>query len=377
MASSDDTSRRPHDQAFKAIFSHRRMIEDALRGYAVRPAGPLHPRTLAALDFETLERLPTEWIGDGFRRRQGDQAWRLRFRWARDWAASGGCLLILAEFQSRPDPDMALRMAGYVLGLQRELSAAGVMRPGGPLPPVFPLVVYNGPRRWTAPTELSSLAWPELGAGAPEDIADARQASGDLAAFQLRHAYFVLDFESCRGDDPRPGNAMSALICMEGARNEAELVGWLKALASLADRGLARTILEWALRRLGITGAKAEEMRAMASLDEFHSQLEERVKGWTEKWLEQGRAEGVEQGRAQGVEQGLAQGMEQGLAAQRAALRRQAALRFGPRAEVLHPLLERVDSPARLADVGEWLMVDTLEQLVAKVEAMLAEAHQR
>ena len=144
------------------------------------------------------------------------------------------------------------------------------------------------------------------------------------------------------GADPRPGNAMSALIGMEGARNEAELVAWLKALA-----GLARTMLQWALRRLGITGAKAEEMRAMASLGEFHSQFEERVKGWTEKWLEQGRA----------------QGMERGLAAQRRALGRQAALRFGAGAEVLHPLLERVDSPARLADVGDWLMVDTLEQL--------------
>ena len=87
------------------------MIEDALRGYAVRPGGPLHPRTVATLDFDTLERLPTEWTGDGFRRRQGDQAWRLRFRWAQDWAALGGCLLILAEFQSRPDLDVALRMA--------------------------------------------------------------------------------------------------------------------------------------------------------------------------------------------------------------------------------------------------------------------------
>ncbi len=119
----------------------------------------------------------------------------------------------------------------------------------------------------------------------------------------------------------------------------------------------------------------------MASLDEFHSQFEERVKGWTEKWLEQGRAQGVaqgmEQGLAQGMEQGRAQGVEQGLAAQRTALRRQAALRFGAGAEALHPLLERVDSPARLADVGEWLMVDTVEQLVAKVEAMLAEADLR
>ena len=52
-----DSDRLPHDPAFKAIFSHPRMIADALRGYAVQPDGPLDPRTVAALDFSTLEKL--------------------------------------------------------------------------------------------------------------------------------------------------------------------------------------------------------------------------------------------------------------------------------------------------------------------------------
>ena len=369
MASPTDHTRRPHDQAFKAIYSHPRMIEDALRGYAVRPRGPLHPRTVAALDFSTLGRLPSEWIGEGFRRRQGDQAWRVRFRWARDWTDPGGYLLILVEFQSGPDPNMASRMAGYAAALYRELETAGVVRPGGRRPPVFSLVIHNGRRPWTASTELSALVAtpaPPAGAVSPEDEEDARQAARDLAAFQLRHAYFPLDFETYREDDWRPGNAVSALIGLEGARSEAELLAPLGTLPELGDPGLARTMLDWALWRQGVAGARAEELRTMASLDNFHSRLEENVKIWAEERRAEGRAEGVERGRAEGVERGRAEG----LAAQRMALKRQAALRFGAPAQVLEPLLERIDSPMRLADVGEWLIVDTLDQLVAKVRAV-------
>ena len=121
---------------------------------------------------------------------------------------------------------MASRMAGYAAALYRELETAGVVRPAGPRPPVFSLVIHNGRRRWRAATELSALvAAPALPAGAvaPEDAEDARRAAQDLAAFQLRHAYYPLDFESCREDDLLAGNAVSALIGMEGAQGAAQL----------------------------------------------------------------------------------------------------------------------------------------------------------
>ena len=101
----------------------------------------------------------------------------------------------------------------------------------------------------------------------------------------------------------------------------------------------------------------------MASLDEFRSQLEETAKGWTEQLLAQGRAEGVEQGRAEGV------------AVQRASLRRQAKLRFGASAGRLDPFLDRVGSSAKLSEISAWLMVDTIDQLAAKVEVAAAEDH--
>ena len=79
--------------------------------------------------------------------------------------------------------------------------------------------------------------------------------------------------------------------------------------------GSAARMLNWTLRRMVVDKETAEEVRSMAGLDEFYSQLDERVQGWTEEWVEQGRAEAV--------------------AAQREGLRRQASLRFGASAGLL------------------------------------------
>ena len=117
----------------------------------------------------------------------------------------------------------------------------------------------------------------------------------------------------------------------------------------------------------------------MASLDEFRSQLEERARGWTEQLLAQGREEGMEQGIEQGVERGRAEGVQEGraegVAAQRATLRRQAALRFGAAAERLDPFLARIDSLAKLAEISVWVMTDTIDQFAAKVEAAAEDGH--
>ena len=107
----------------------------------------------------------------------------------------------------------------------------------------------------------------------------------------------------------------------------------------------------------------------MASLDDFHSQLDETVKGWTEQLL----AEGVEQGIEQGIEKGIEQGIERGRAeGERTVLRRQLARRFGPAAEPLYPLIDQVQSASKLAEVGEWLLADTIEQLIVKIEDAIA-----
>ena len=375
MAQQDNSERLPHDPAFKAICSHPRMIADALRGYAVKPNGPLDPRTVAALDFCSLQKLPAEWVREDFHKRLGDQVWGVRFRWARDWDDPGGYLLLLVEFQSQQRRNMPLRMAGYAAQLYEELEVLRVVRPGESRPPIFPMLIHNGPRRWTAPTKLSdmvALPPPLPAAVRPEDAQAARVAANDLREFQLNYGCWLLDFDRYREDDPDADNGMSLLIGVDSAANPARLARPLKLLRDLPERELAGKILDWGLRRLGVDEETAEEMKRMANVEErFYSQLDVRVREWTQQWL----AEGREEGRTEGIETGIERGRAEAVAAQREELRRQAALRFGPSARLLDAPLDGVASAAKLAEIGVWLMVDTVEQLIAKIKAVAADEH--
>ena len=77
-----------HDEHYKRLFAFPRMVEDLLRGF-------VREDWLDAIDFATLAKLSTAYVGDDQRSRHGDTVWRVRHRDA--WLH----VLILLEFQSR------------------------------------------------------------------------------------------------------------------------------------------------------------------------------------------------------------------------------------------------------------------------------------
>ena len=54
-------------------------------------------------------------------------------------------------------------MLVYVGLLYQDLIRRREVKPGHPLPPVLPIVLYNGGKTWTAPTELAALLPPVPG----------------------------------------------------------------------------------------------------------------------------------------------------------------------------------------------------------------------
>ena len=114
-----------HDAAYKDLFSHPRMVEDLLRGFAAREWS-------GALDFSTLEKLPSEYVSDDFRRRHGDAVWRVRFR-EETWLY----LLVMLEFQSSTDPLMAVRVLVYTGLLYQDLIRRAALGEDRRLPPVL------------------------------------------------------------------------------------------------------------------------------------------------------------------------------------------------------------------------------------------------
>lgn len=61
---------------------------------------------------------------------------------------------LVLEFQSESDPWMALRMMVYVGLLAQNLVRENELAEGK-LPPILPIVLYNGRPEWNAPTDVS------------------------------------------------------------------------------------------------------------------------------------------------------------------------------------------------------------------------------
>ena len=260
---------------------------------------------------------------------------------------------LLIEFQSRPDPFMALRMLVYVGLLYQELVKGKQLTANHKLPPVFPLVLYNGERPWTA----------------AEEVAELIETLPGLMAYRPQLRYLLLDEGRVAADVGEPNeNLAAALMRLENSRAPQEvqqvvglLVRWLQAPE---QQSLARAFTVWINRVLLPARLPGVAMPELADLSEVNTMLAERVKKWTEQWKAEGLQAGIELGLKQGREEGREEGHEEGWQGGEAALLlRQLERRFGPlgestRARVLaadpEQLLmwgERILSAETLADV--------------------------
>ena len=363
------------DPIYKRLYSFAEMVADLLR--SILPA-----EMLEAVDLRSLEKVSAAYVGDDFRQRRGDTVWRVR---AAGTEGGWAYMLVLLEFQASSDATMALRMIEYTAMLERELLRAGVAEPGD-LPPVLPVVLYNGESRWTAAGEAHDLIAP----------------TGEfLSRFQPWHRYLLLDLRRAKAD--YAGKLTTAVARLEQSTTPADLAKVAGLLAAelvgpehdepsagererpaprmeepsageregLAPRleELRRTFVDW-------LWVLYERMRGVAepsptppglTLEEMKMMLEERVALWPEKWRLEGERRGIELGKEQGIELGKEQGIELGRREQgRKQLRRLTEVRFGvPTAERLSALLRGEDDLQRLDALAEAVVrCETADELL-------------
>ena len=323
------------DPVYKRLYAFPEMVEDLLRSL-------FPPETLEAVDWASLGRLSAEYVGEDFRRRHGDTVWRVDLKPGHE---RGDCLyvLVLLEYQSTTDATMALRVLEYTAMLYRELLREGV-EPGR-LPPVLPVVLYNGASRWRAATDVRELA---LDAGPA------------LAPYQPSQRHMVLDERHASADDVRLRKLTRAVLLLEQSRTPAQLARTARLLrewlGSAGREELKRAFADWLWvlgRRLARGGDEPPAAPPNLTLEEATMTLEERVMSWREPWIRHG------------VEQGVRQGMEQGI---RGLLRRQAEARFGAEtAERLFALLAPENDPQRLEAIGEAIVrCETSDELLRR-----------
>jgi hypothetical protein len=260
-----------HDPAYKQLFAHPEMVSDLLRGY-------VHEAWVGQIDFDTLERIPDSFITDDLREREDDVIWRVR--WGERWLY----LYLLIEFQSTVDRHMAVRLLTYVGLLYQDLRRTERIAVGEPLPPVLPIVLYNGDAPWTAPTELAGIMESELPA--------------TLAGFQPQLRYLLLD-EGRIADHPDPSlrNLASALFRLEFSLAPEEFLEvWDRLFDWIShpnQESLRRAFITWA-NRIGLrrhlpylNAGELQDAQEISTMLATHNTTD-----WTARWKEQGQQQG-------------------------------------------------------------------------------------
>ena len=339
-----------HDAAWKRLFSFPDMPRDLLAGFVPR-------EWVEKLDLRTLEPWPGDLVSDGLRERHADRVWRVRRR------DRQGFVLVTVEFQSRVDRAMAVRVLDYSTLLYQELLRNKELRRVAkaesdskgrqrhvkpePLPPVLPIVLHHGTKRWWAREDVAGLC---------------ASAGEDLAPYQPAQRYFLLDVAAYTGPLPEGHNLMAALIRVVHCRSVETVLEILKMLAgrvsSPDQTGLLGAFLVWYEQARRRHDLPKLDLSILDDLNEGKTMpnevMRERVARWTEQRLAEWAAPRIERSRAEG---------------QAAVICRLAARKFGPEtANRLAGHLTKISNPERLGEVGEWLLeCDSGEELLARV----------
>lgn len=331
-----------HDGSYKLLFSQPRMVEDLIRGFVTEP-------WTAELDFKTLERVPSSYVSDHLARRHEDLVWRLRWGGG-DWLY----VYLLFEFQSTVDRYMAVRMLGYVALLYQDLIRRRELSPAQRLPPVLPLVVYNGRRRWWAAQEVGELIEP---------------APPGLLGYQPRLRYLLIDegvlTERARGQGK---NVAAQLFMLERSRRLEEVRSAVRKLASLLprepDQPLRRAFTSWIVRALlpGRFGSVGEF--DAVELEEVKAMLEQTVRRWTREWKRAGLEKGLQKGMQKGMQKGLQKGLQKGMVTgQVRILTRILERRFGPLSASIRRRMAAADAETLLGWADRAVSASTLAEV--------------
>ena len=262
---------RHHDHSYRQLFSHVEMVRDLLTGF-------VRDDWVQSIDLGTLESVTGSFVTDDYRDREDDVIWRVR--WSDGWLY----IYLLIEFQSTEDRFMAVRIANYATLLYQDLIAQAAWSPSGRLPPVLPIVLYNGEPRWTAQTELFSLIEP---------------VPGGLERYRPQWSYLLLDEGAIARDDvypPEVRNLVAALFHLEKARDEATWLAVYARLVELLDSSaldsLKRAFGRWIYRSFIRKKRPGIQLPSIDDYNEVHVMLQQRVEQWNAEILERGRAEG-------------------------------------------------------------------------------------
>lgn len=217
-----------HDTGYKYLFSHADLVRELLEVFA--PAG-----LSELLDYDTLKPEKGSFVTPAMKRREEDVVWSVMLLGQRIY------IYLLLEFQSSIDKGMPVRMMQYVAALYDHLVRSKQIDLANGLPPVLPIVLYNGDARWQYSPEIFDLIQPHPAV---------------LAPFQPHLRFWLLDEGSFSADYLNGlQRVMAAIFRIEHTHNLDEVRLAIRALGqavanSAHKQTIDQAIMAWVRYRL-------------------------------------------------------------------------------------------------------------------------------
>jgi predicted transposase YdaD len=257
-----------HDRSLKSLFSHREMVEYLIRGF-------MKGDWVEELDFDSLEPRKSAYISHKLDERLNDVVWRIRCR------GSWLYLFVVIEFQNAVDQWMAIRLNSYVSLLYEDIIKTKQLGESKHLPPVLPIVFYNGSSSWTAVQQSSALLSPAVPAHLKDYFPQFQYELLDIGHHQLTPTQ--------RSDQDNP---LIPLIELEQcADNMDTILGCIRHLgAQLAGKkfdSLRRAFVVYLSRSLELEKRCPGIEPQKLDLREFETVLRDRLQAHEDRLVEQ------------------------------------------------------------------------------------------
>ncbi len=142
----------PHDRFFREVFSRLEWSRDFIRTQL-----PL--AIVETLALETLELRPGSFLDEELQQYFSDLLFRVKLQTGRE-----AYVYVLLEHKSYVERFVALQLLRYQVEIWEQVRAEAKaeaktqkQRKAAKLPPIFPLVVYQGTRKWTVSQHFADL----------------------------------------------------------------------------------------------------------------------------------------------------------------------------------------------------------------------------
>jgi len=131
-----------YDKSYKNLFSNPTMIQDLLKGF-------VDYEFVNDIDFDKIRKLNVSYVSKYYEESESDLILKL------DIKGKEAYLYVLLELQTTVDKFMAFRALSYIMSFYNDLIRQELVK--DKFPPVFPIVLYTGVNKYTAPIHIQDI----------------------------------------------------------------------------------------------------------------------------------------------------------------------------------------------------------------------------